>query len=182
MYIQIILIGLILSIDTFSVAVAMGSRPFLKKDAFKFALASGSVATFLTMLGAVAGENLAKQFNSYGHLVALSLLMVIAIHMTFEGISELKSNEDEKKLEFHNFGKILLVTFATSIDAFGVGVGFGMYDKPMIPYLFSIGIFGFISTIAGLYLAKKVSKKAGPVFTIIGAIILMLIAFKMLKI
>ena len=42
MYFEIIIIGLILSADSFSAAVAMGTRPFSKKDALKFAFCSGS--------------------------------------------------------------------------------------------------------------------------------------------
>ena len=40
---EILIIGLILSADSFSAAVAMGLRHFSEKDAFKFAAASGSI-------------------------------------------------------------------------------------------------------------------------------------------
>ena len=74
------------------------------------------------------------------------------------------------------------MSFATSLDAFGVGIGLGIAEKPIIPYIFSIGIWAFISTIAGLYLAKKLSRKSGPIVTLVGSIILGLMAFQMLKI
>ena len=77
---------------------------------------------------------------------------------------------------------MLIVSFATSLDAFGVGIGFGIAHKPIVPYVISIGIFAFVATIAGLYLAKKLSKKFGPFVSLIGSIVLGIMAFKMLKI
>jgi putative Mn2+ efflux pump MntP len=35
----------------------------------------------------------------------------------------------EEKLDFHSFTKVLIVSFATSLDAFGVGIGLGISDK-----------------------------------------------------
>ena len=74
------------------------------------------------------------------------------------------------------------MSFATSLDAFGAGIGLGIAEKPIIPYIFSIVIWEFLSTIADLYLAKKLSNKSGPIFTLVGSIILGVMAFQMLKI
>ncbi len=180
---EIIAVGLILSIDSFSAAVAMGLRPFSKKDAFKFALSSGGAEAFVTMIGAMAGLHLISKIESFDHWIAFGLLMAVALHMAYEGICDLISKETKtEKLDFHSFAKVLVVSFATSLDAFGVGIGFGVAKKPIIPYILSIGIFAFISTIAGLYLAKKLSKKFGPIVTLFGATILGIMAFQMLKI
>ena len=73
------------------------------------------------------------------------------------------------------------MSFATSLDALGVGIGIGAAQKQILPYIFSIGIWAFLATLAGLYLAKKLSTKFGSIITLIGAIILGVIAFQMLK-
>ena len=161
MYYEIIIVGLILSADSFSAAVAMGLRPFSKKDAFKFAFSSGGAEALVTLIGAMAGLHLISKIESFDHWIAFILLMGVALHMAYEGFCDLMSKEVKaEKLDFHGFAKVLIVSFATSLDAFGVGIGLGVAEKPITPYVFSIGIWAFISTIVGLYLAKKLSKKS----------------------
>jgi putative Mn2+ efflux pump MntP len=83
---------------------------------------------------------------------------------------------------FHGFAKVLLVSFVTSLDALGVGIGLGVADKPIAPILVSIGLCAFASTMAGLMLARKLSSKFGPVMSLVGALILAVMSLQMLKI
>lgn len=184
---EIIIIGLILSADSFSAAIAMGLRPFSKKDALKFAVSSGSAEALSAFAGTMAGIHLISKIKAVDHWIAFTLLMLVAIHMAYEGFIDLSNKEiKEEKLDFHSFTKILIVSFATSLDAFGVGIGLGISKASITPYILSIGIWAFLSTIAGLYLATNLSKKFGhkfsPIITIIGSIILAIMAFKMLEI
>ncbi len=182
--IEIIIVGLVLSADSFSAAVAMGMRPFSRKDALKFAFASSGAEVFVTSIGALSGSYMVKKFSAFDHWIAFGLLAAVALHMAYEGICDLL-NKDKTKPEhinFHSFAKVLIVSFATSLDSLGVGMGLGVANKPLVGYLISIGLWAFIGTIAGLYLAKKLSKKFGPIVTIFGAIVLGIIAFEMLKI
>jgi len=183
MFLEALLIGLVLSADSFSAAVAMGMRPFTKKDAIKFALASGVAEAVVAWFGAFAGENIISNFKSYDHWIAFALLMGVAINMAFEGLRDFKSKKiKEEQLEFHGFSKILIISFATSLDAFGVGIGLGVAGESIFPYIISIGIWAFSATIIGLNLAKKLSQKFGSIVTLFGAAVLMIIAFQMLKI
>lgn len=180
---EIIIIGLILSADSFSAAVAMGLRPFSGRDAFKFALASGGAEALVAFVGAVSGSYIVKKFSEIDHWIAFSLLAGVAINMAFEGIKELRLKEIKpQKLDFHSFGKVLIVAFATSLDAFGVGIGLGAAQKQIFPYIISIAFWAFVATIVGLYLARKLSNKFGSIITLFGAILLMILAFQMLKI
>lgn len=181
--IEVISIGLILSADSFSAAIAMGHRPFTRKDAFLFALSSGSAEALVSLVGAMAGTHIVSRFEAYDHWVAFLLLLGVAVHMGYEGISEYISKEEKiEKLDFHSFTKVIIVSFATSLDAFGVGIGLGISDKPLIPFVISIGFWAFITTLLGLNLARRLSTKFGPVMSIVGAIILTMMAFQMLKI
>jgi putative Mn2+ efflux pump MntP len=180
---EISVLGLILSADSFSAAVAMGSRPFKRSDALKFAACSGGAETLATLAGYWAGANIISLISEYDHWIAFGLLGGVAIHMAYEGISELLSKEVKvEELNFHSFTKVLIVSFATSLDAFGVGVGLGLAKKEISPYLISIAFWAFSATLIGMYLARKLSSKFGPIFTLIGAIILGLIAIQMLSI
>lgn len=180
---EVIIVGLILSADSFSAAVAMGMRPFSEKDAFKFAASSGGAEALVAFIGAMAGAHIISRFGEYDHWIAFILLAGVALHMAYEGITELwHKGVKEEKLDFHSFTKVLIVSFATSLDALGVGVGLGISNKPILPFIISIGFWAFISTIAGLHLAKKLSQKFGPVINLLGSVVLGIMAFQMLKI
>ena len=178
-----LIIGLVLSADSFSAAMAMGNRPFTKKDVLKFACSSGGAEAGVALIGSIAGAEIISKFAAIDHWIAFTLLMGIALHMAYEGISHLRGKvEVEEKETFHSFAKILIVSFATSLDAFGVGISLGIAHKPMVPFIVSIGAWAFITTVAGLYLSRRLSKKFGSYMSLFGALVLAVMAFQMLKI
>lgn len=179
---EVLIVGLVLSADSFSAAVAMGHRPFSKKDAYRFAITSGGAEAVMTLIGAMAGTFIISKFSGIDHWIAFVLLGSVALHMGYEGLQELMTKTImEKKLNFHSFKKVLLVSFATSLDAFSVGVGLGITKKPILPYICSIGAWAFLTTLIGLHLAKKLSKVFGPIMNLLGAIVLGYLAFQALK-
>lgn len=183
MIFEVMILGLILAADSFTAAVAMGSRPFTLKDALKFAFSSGGAEALATLAGALAGAQIIKRFEAYDHWIAFILLMGVALHMAWEGISEMRhKGEKPEKVDFHSFVKVLIVSFATSLDALGVGIGLGVAHRPITPFIISIGLWAFAATIAGLYLSRRLSKKVGPIMTLVCSLVLGLLAFQMLKI
>lgn len=183
MLLEVLVLGLVLSADSFSAALAMGSRPFTRNDALKFACSSGGAELIAAMVGFMAGAHIIRLMASIDHWIAFGLLAAVAIHMAMEGIQGLRNpHEEEEKVDFHSFTKVLIVSFATSLDAFGVGVTLGVANKPMLPYLVSIGFWAFTTTLIGLYLARKLSDKMGPIFTLLGAVVLGYMSIQMLSI
>lgn len=182
-FLEVTVVGLVLSADSFSAAMAMGHRPFTRNDALKFAFSSGSAEAIVALLGAIAGHQVISRFEAIDHWIAFFILAAVALHMAYEGIRDFKNTEVESEsLKFHSFAKILVVSLATSLDAFGVGIGLGISEKPLVPYIISIGFWAFTTTLVGLYLAKRFSKKFGPIMSLVGAVVLLVLAFEMLKI
>ncbi|MGI4992139.1 manganese efflux pump MntP [Halobacteriovorax sp. GFR7] len=182
-YFEVIIIGLVLCADSFSAAVAMGARPHKFSDTLKFAFSSGGAEALVAFLGAIAGAKVIAQFDYIDHWISFGLLTAVAIHMAYEGYEELSGKndgEEEKPKQFHSLLKVILVSFATSLDAFAVGVTIGASGKVLTPYITSIGVWAFCSTIVGMSIAKRASDKLGPVFSIIAAIILQSLAVKFL--
>lgn len=178
MYIEVVLIGLVLSVDSFSAALAMGTRPYKLQDLLKFAFSSSIAEVIFTFLGAMAGARLAKQVDAYDHWVSFIILLIVAFHMVYESFQDQHTEQSEKK--FHSFLKILIVSFATSLDAFAVGVSLGLSQKPLIPFVTSIGAFAFFATVLGMQIAKRASLKLGNMINLFGAVILILLAISFL--
>ena len=180
---EVMTLGLILSADSFSAAVAMGSRRFSRTDLLKFAVASGGAEALATLVGYVAGVKVIAQISEYDHWIAFGLLAAVSGHMTFEGIQGLRLGEAKPEARaFHSLSKILVVSIATSMDAFGVGIGLGVTDRPIWPFVGSIAAWAFAATVVGLYIGNRISNKMGPVFTLIAATVLGFLSIQMLKI
>lgn len=180
---EALVIGLVLSADSFSAAMAMGARPFTRKDALKFAASSGIAEGGVALIGALAGEHIISRFAAIDHWIAFTLLAGVALHMAYEGISDLRNKEEKvERTDFHSFAKILIVSLATSLDAFGVGISLGIANTPMPAFIASISCWAFIATLVGLNFSRKLSKKYGSVMSLVGAVVLGILAVQMLKI
>lgn len=179
---EILFVGLVLCADSFSAALALGARPHKFSDTLKFAFSSGGAEALVSFLGAIAGAKVISDFDSIDHWISFFLLTVVALHMAYEGFMEFKDKGDEEKMprEFHSFIKVLVVSFATSLDAFAVGMSLGVSGKTLNPYIASIGLWAFFSTIIGMGIAKVASRKIGPVFSIIGSFVLLALGVKFL--
>ena len=180
MTIEILLFSLVLSIDSFSAAVALGFRHFSRKRAFFFAFSSGLSEGLATTIGFFLGQ-LSRQFIlQYDHWLAFSLLALVGGHMCYQSYWG-EDSEDEEEMKVHSLWKILLVSSVTSIDSLGVGVSLGLMAKPIVSYATSIGLCAFLSTYVGLFLAKSLSQRWGSRAELFGGVVLVLLGVKMLS-
>lgn len=181
-YIEVLFIGLVLSADSFSAALAMGARPHSIKDSLKFAATSGGAEALVSFIGAAAGSTLISTFKASAHLISFMLLLIVALHIAYEGFIDFRKNTTNSapQKQFHHFTKILIVSLATSLDAFSVGIGLGVTGRKLVPYIISIGCWAIIATMLGMKIGKMASHKVGAIFNFIAATILLLLGFNFL--
>jgi manganese efflux pump family protein len=161
MVMELLLFTLVLSIDSFSAALALGFRHFSSKRALFFALSSGFSEGFATAI----------------------LLCLVGGHICYHAFQDMQSDvAPQDKVKVHGLWKILFVSTVTSIDSLGVGISLGLFNKPIALYSLCIGIGAFLSTYLGLFLAKKISGQLGEKIEFMGGIVLILIGVKMLSI
>ncbi len=183
LFLEVLSLGLILSADSFSAAIAMGNRRFTGKDLMKFALASSGAEAISTLIGYLAGAKLNSVIAHYDHWIAFGLLALVSLHMFFEAFQQFRESEHAAEVESpHSFAKILMVSFATSMDAFGVGIGLGLANRPVTPFLGSIAAWAFVATVVGVKIGNRLSRKFGPIFTFIAAIVLAYLSVQTLSI
>ena len=180
---EVTILGLILSADSFSAAVALGSRRFSTSKLLKFAVASSVAEALATLIGDLAGEHVISMISDYDHWIAFGLLAAVALHMAVEGIQGLRNPgaQADPSVE-HGLLKILVVSLATSMDAFGVGIGLGLTHRPVWPFVGAIAAWAFVLSIAGVYIGNSMSRKMGPVFSLFAAAVLGYLSTQMLKI
>ncbi|WP_099238822.1 manganese efflux pump [Synechococcus sp. BDU 130192] len=182
---DIIIFALVLSIDSFSAALALGIRHFSGKRALFFALSSGLSEGVAIALGFILGRFAQTIIMAYDHWVAFALLVLVGGHMCYNAYQEMRTkpgDDDGESVKIHSLWKILFISSITSIDSLGVGVSLGLIGKPLVPYSLSIGLAAFCATYGGLFCAKLISGHLGEKVEFFGGGVLIALGLKMLSI
>ena len=173
--IQIVLLGIALSMDAFAVSVTDGLiyQDINKKKALFIALVFGVMQGLMPLIGywlvelvefivnEGAGESAGSIMSTVVTWIAFVLLLFIGGKMIFEGIQSLRKPEEEKQTRLFSIKEVLLFGIATSIDALGSGVALhsGLSDNITIFIHVSIIIcITFIISFIGVVLGGKIEK------------------------
>lgn len=178
---ELLLFALVLSIDSFSAAFAMGFRRFSARRAFSFAFSSAVAEGGATALGFVLGRFAKDLIVNYDHWVAFSLLAAVGLHMVWEAFHDDHDEETEEE-RTHGLARILFISMVTSIDSLGVGVTLGLAGANLLHYSLTIATGAFLATYLGLALAKRMPQSFGSRLEILGGGVLIALGFKMLSI
>jgi putative Mn2+ efflux pump MntP len=178
-FVEILLIGIGLSMDAFSVSVCKGLTT--KKFSWKMALTCGLWFGFFQALMPLIGYFLGEQFEEYitavDHWIAFGLLFLIGANMIREAVW---GNEDHEHNGVLDFKTMLLLAIATSIDALAVGISFACIQVKIWSSILIIGITTFLFSIIGVKIGNVFGSKFEKGAGIVGGIILILIGLKIL--
>ena len=170
---EIILVGLSLSMDAFSISIVMGLRNNRKKSGIISSFSFGLFQFLMPIIGYFLGNILSNKIINYHSYFSAILLIIIGILM----LSEKNINETDSKL---NLKELFLLSLATSIDAFIIGISFSFLEMNIFLSSLDIGIITFIVCIIGYFLGHLFNKKAHQYANIIGGITLLLLGIKLL--
>ena len=173
------LIGIGLSMDCFAVSLAIGTttKTRLIYAATIIALCFGAFQAGMTVIGWAAGVSLIGLISAYDHWIAFILLAIVGGKMIWEGVS---GSDDEAPLEVIRIVPVIVLSFATSIDALAVGISFGVLQTAVLIPAFIIGIVCFGISFAGVMLGERLETFLGKKMEIFGGIILILIGLRIL--
>lgn len=170
------LIGISLSMDAFSISVILGGAIKERRhfNSFKSSFFFGFAQFFMPVLGWFTGKNFIKYIFEFDHIVAFLILFFIGIKMIYE------ARKIEKSFNMDKISTLLLLSIATSIDAYAVGLTFSILKiKVLLPSLI-IGFTTFTVCLLGFYFGGKLKKIFGEKLEFFGGVILILIGFKIL--
>lgn len=191
--IQIILIGIGLSMDAFAVSITDGLiySDINKRKSFFIAGTFGIMQALMPLagywlvelvsviVGSAGGENAGNIMSSVVSYIAFGLLLIIGGKMIFDSIKEMKKDPEEKEMKKFSVKEVLFFGFATSIDALGTGValhGGTLSNNSTIWLHVSIILCcTYIISLIGLFLGhffEKLFKGRYEITGIIGGVIL----------
>lgn len=182
-FIELLLIGVGLSMDAFAVSICQGISMTKIKwgNALTVGLYFGGFQALMPFTGWMLGSQFAGRIQQYDHWVAFVLLLLIGGNMIREALS---GEEDEAEDAAIGAGldhkKLFLMAIATSIDALAVGVTFAFLDTAILPAIGIIGTTTFFISVAGVavgcWFGARYKKRA----EITGGVILVLLGVKIL--
>lgn len=177
-FIEILLIGIGLSMDAFAASICKGlnMQKVNKADAVVIGLFFGSFQAVMPLIGWILGRQFESYIISFDHWAAFGLLAFLGGKMIVEA---LKCGDDETA-ETLDIKELLLMAIATSIDALAVGITFAFLKVNIIGSVSIIGISTFILSFIGVHIGNRFGSKFKTKAELAGGIILILIGVKIL--
>lgn len=175
---SIVLIAIGLSMDSFAVSITNGLtiRDLNAKRVLLISLSLAFFQALMPLIGWLAGIGIEQYIIEIDHWIEFILLSLIGAKMVYEGI---KKKEIVKDSEL-KIVKLIGQSFATSIDAFAVGISFAFLNLPIISPVVIIGVITFGFSLLGLQLGKYFGKRMGKSVGIFGGLVLIGIGIKIL--
>lgn len=179
---EIIVIAIVEAMDCFAVSIATGLTkkgiPYSKAllQAVSFGIFQGG----MTLLGYFLGNFTQRWFESIGTPIACTILCILGGRMIWGAIREGDDEAAEIASKNLSVANILLMSVATSIDAFAVGISFAFINANMFTATTAIAIASFVMGVVGYEIGRRAAKKFKTrIPEIIAGIILIGIGIKM---
>jgi len=179
-FLSISLVAIGLSADCFAVALSGGisNKNYSWLQIFRVAFSFGLFQSLMLFLGWLAGRTVVDFIADYDHWVAFVLLVVVSGRMFWEAFHS--EDGQVKEVDITKGFTLLTLSIATSIDALAVGLSFAFLKVNIALASPTIGMVAFVVTIIGFVLGKRASKLIGKRAEVIGALILLAIAVRIL--
>jgi putative Mn2+ efflux pump MntP len=168
----ITLISVGLAMDALAVSLGIGTAGQITDLRGKIRLAAhfGIFQSGMTALGWLAGETTVHYIKGYDHWIAFALLGYVGVSLIRSGL-----DKDGKAFEQDpSTGRTLVIlSFATSIDAFAVGLSIAFLDVPVLLSVMMIGVVTLLLSAIGLFAGTRLGETFGKRMEILGGLILL---------
>lgn len=164
-----------MSTDAFAAAVGKGSslhKPRIT-EALRMGLIFGIVETITPILGWLIGQAASKFVESWDHWIAFTLLLVLGLHMIYNGLKT--ADEEEEKTTQHGLLLLIVTAIATSIDALAVGIGLAFINVNIFMAAAAIGLATMTMVTIGTMLGRALGTIVGQRAEIVGGLVLMVV-------
>jgi len=178
---ELLLTAIALSMDAFAVSTCKGlnMRKLNWKHAVMIGLFFGGFQAAMPLIGWLLGKQFEHLITSVDHWIVFALLAFIGGKMVYDALHG--GEEDacgvEETLDYR---QLVVLSFATSIDALAVGISFAFLQVAVLPSVGLIGITTFVLSVLGVAIGQRFGSKYQSKATLLGGIVLILIGLKIL--
>jgi manganese efflux pump family protein len=180
-WLSLMAIAVALAMDAFAVAVVTGLtiKPLTQRHVFRLAFHFGLFQFLMPLIGWEAGHAVQKHIADFDHWIAFGLLSFVGGRMIWESLWG--DSEDPNYRNDPTAGwQLVVLSIATSIDAFAVGLSLGLIGSAIIMPALIIGVVAAGFTAIGMALGRQIGSRWGKRVEVFGGLILIAIGMKIL--
>ncbi len=176
----LVIISIGLAIDCFSVSLCIGSapRPLTFRSVFRLSFHFGLFQGGMALLGWLLGTSLVQFVANIDHWIAFLLLLWVGGNMIREGISSTEEVIKENCEDQTRGLSLMMLSVATSIDAFGVGLSLAFVEANIYTASALIGFISLVLSIIGLLGGQRIGQRFGKHAEIVGGLVLIFIGLR----
>jgi manganese efflux pump family protein len=153
---EVLVLGLVLSLDNFRVSIALGTVPFGLKRAVQVALTFGLWDAIMPLIGLLIGREIGEQVGDVAEWVGAAALGAYGLYLI---VSALRNPEPE---ELDHPWALFGIPFTLSLDNLFAGASLGLLG--LAPW-FSAAIFGTMTAVLSL-VGLRLGRAAAHVFRV----------------
>jgi len=174
--VEIIVLSIAVAMDAFAISICKGItiKENIVKKALVIALWFGFFQGLMPLLGFYFMDNVGVYIENIKRYVIFFLLTYIGCTMIIESKKSDELNDSIK------FKEMLLLSIATSLDAFSIGMTISLLKINIFISISIIAIVTFLFSYLGVTIGNKFGDKYKVKAQIIGGLTLVLIAVKIL--
>ncbi len=175
--IEILLIALGLATDAFAVCVGAGTTRFVNgpRPVFRLVFHFGLFQALMPVLGWLAGASIERYIAAFDHWVAFGLLAFVGARMIRSGLDP---SDEAAVADPSRGGTLIMLSVATSIDAFAIGLSLAVLRADVFFPALVIGLVAAALSLVGLSIGNRLGTLFGKRMAIIGGVILIAIGIR----
>ena len=177
---ETLLVAVALGCDAFAVGMGIGTRFCSVRQVFRLSFHFGLFQFVMPLLGWFLGQNMVGIARQWAPWIAFVLLFFTGARMIHASLKSSGSERPEECQDPTRGFSLVLLSFATSVDALGVGFSLGILGEQLFLSAVCIGITACVMTCVAMKLGNRLSEAFGQRMGVVGGIILMAIAVKIL--
>ncbi len=165
-----IIIGISLSMDAFSLSLVYGLEPINKNNKVLLSIIVGIYHFIMPIIGLYFGKIIINFLPFKVNILVAIIFTIIGIDMIY---SSFKNKEEKLSISILSF---LLFGLSVSIDSFTTGIGINIINNNYLEVSIIFALISSLFTYIGLILGYKINKKLGPISSLLGGIILLILS------
>jgi putative Mn2+ efflux pump MntP len=178
-FIEVLLIALGLAMDAFAVCLGAGTTQHINgpRPVFRLAFHFGLFQALMPVLGWLVGTTIERWIAPVDHWIAFGLLAFVGVRMIRSGLD---SEGESHSTDPSRGATLIMLSVATSIDAFAVGLSLAVLNVNIIYPAIVIGLVAAGMSLLGLLLGQRLGEAFGKRMEVVGGLILIAIGVRVL--
>lgn len=175
---SLLVIAIALAMDATAVSIGVGTamQNWQLRSMSRLSFHFGIFQFLMPILGWLVGSSVSSILQHFDHWIAFGLLSIVAGHMVYEAIHEDNVNTTDSTSGM----RMIVLSIATSIDAFAIGITFVALNIPILFPCIVIGLVCMVLSFAGGLIGYKTKKLVGKAAQLLGALILFLVGLRII--